>query len=131
MKKILLTITAIVSILIMLQSCAITDNGPTDDITKYVGTWSVSDQSARLNYSVTITANPSNSSEILLSNFADLGNTATALVVGNSVEIDNQSLGSDYTVQGSGSYISDKKLEFSFTLNDGIDTESRTATFTK
>ena len=100
-------------------------------IEKYTGTWSVSDQSARINYSVTITANPSNSAEILLNNFADLGTTAVGLVIGNSVVIDNQSLGSDYSVDGDGHYINSGKLEFNFNLNDGIDNEVRVAIFTK
>tara|TARA_B100000315_G_C14260992_1_gene444157 strand:+ start:438 stop:620 length:183 start_codon:yes stop_codon:yes gene_type:complete len=60
-----------------------------------------------------------------------LGSTAVGLVLGNSVVIDNQSLGSNYSVSGTGSYINSGKLEFSFNLNDGIDIESRIAVFTK
>ena len=129
-QKYLLPAIFLIGILLT-GSCAITDEGETDDIEKYIGTWSVSDQPARINYNVTIEANPSNSAEILLNNFADLGNTAVGLVVGNSVVIDEQSLGSDYFVSGSGSYINNGKLEFNFDLNDGIDNESRIAVFTK
>lgn len=117
--------------ILLLGSCATTDEGETDDIEKYIGTWSVSDQPARINYNVTIEANPSNSAEILLNNFADLGTSAVGLVVGNLVVIDNQSLGSGYSVSGSGSYIHGSKLEFNFDLNDGIDNEPRVAIFTK
>lgn len=46
-------------------SCATTPINESDDIEKYIGIWNVSDQAARINYKVTITANPSNSAEIL------------------------------------------------------------------
>ncbi len=128
--KYLLSVVFLLSVF-LLGSCAITTEDESDDIEKYTGTWSVSDQSARINYSVTITANPSNSAEILLNNFADLGTTAVGLVIGNSVVIDNQSLGSDYSVDGDGHYINSGKLEFNFNLNDGIDNEVRVAIFTK
>ena len=120
------------SLIIITGSCG--DFGyddETDEAKKYLGTWSVSDQSARINYTVTIVANPSNSAEILLNNFADLGSKAVALVIGNSLAIDSQPLGSGYTVAGSGSYINKDKLQFSFDLNDGIDNEARVATFTR
>ncbi len=120
----------ILSIFIM-QSCATTPDNSSVDNEKYIGTWSVNDQNARLNYTVTITANPSNSAEILLNNFADLNRTAVGLVVGNSVSIDTQSLGDSYSVNGSGSFINSGKLEFDFSLSDGIDTEARVAIFTK
>ena len=116
--------------ILLLGSCATTPDGE-DDIEKYIGTWNVSDQAVRINYTVSIVANPSNSAEILLNNFADLNTSAVGLVVGNSVIIDEQSLGSNYFVNGSGSYINSGKLEFNFALNDGIDNESRVAVFTK
>lgn len=107
-----------------------TDLGESN-IEKYIGTWNVLDQSARINYTVEINANPSNSAEILLHNFADLGSTAIGLVVENSIVIDAQSMSSDYTVNGSGSYINSDKITFNFNLNDGIDIELRIATYTK
>lgn len=100
-------------------------------IDKFIGTWNVLDQSARINYIVEIYANPSNSAEVLLLNFADLGSTAIGLVVENSIIIDAQSLSSDYSVSGTGNYINTEKLTFNFNLNDGIDIESRIATYTK
>lgn len=130
MKKILI-LALVLSGLFIINSCAVASDDNSDVIEKFFGTWSVNDQASRLNYTVTIKANPSNSAEVLLTNFADLGTTAVGLVVGSSVVIDTQSLGSEYTVSGSGSYINSNKLEFVFQLNDGIDIESRKATFTK
>ncbi len=117
--------------IVIISSCEVISDDISDDIEKYYGTWHVNDEASKLNYVVTISANPSNSAEILLNNFADLGSSAVGLVVGNSVVIDNQSLGSDYSVNGTGSYINSGKLEFNFVLDDGIDSESRTAIFTK
>ncbi len=122
-KKLLLPIIILLGLFVM-HSCAVTTDEDNEDCEKYVGTWSVNDESSRLNYNVTITINPSNSAEILLNNFADLNSTAIGLVVGNSVVIDNQQL-------NSGNYINNGKMEFSFSLNNGIDIESRVATYTK
>lgn len=122
---------AIFIIFLITTSCVETDIDEQDNITKYLGTWNVSDQSARINYTVTIEANPSNSAEILINNFADLGTKAYVLVVGNSLVIDSQPLVSDYTVSGSGSYLTSGKLQIDFNLNDGIDNEARIAVLTK
>ncbi len=112
-------------------ACAPTDDGDLNPADKFIGTWSVSDQGLRLNYQVVISANPLNTAEVLLSNFADLGNTAVGLVVGNTLVLDSQSLGGNYTVSGSGSYVSDTRLTFNYQLDDGIDSESRSATFSR
>ena len=108
-------------------------DGDTDDddpIEKYLGMWQVSDQPARLNYVVTIQRNLSNSTEVLLLNFADLGGTAVGLVVGNSVIIDKQALTSEYKVEGTGTYIGSAELRFDYELDDGIDIEKRKSVFT-
>jgi len=117
--------------LLAFGACAPVDDGDLNPVDKFIGTWNVSDQGTRLNYQVVISANPLNSSEVLLRNFADLGNTAVGLVVGNSLVLDSQSLGGNYTVSGSGNYISDTRLAFNYQLDDGIDSESRSATFSR
>ncbi len=126
----LFQVILLTSILIF-GSCATSPLDELDDIEKYIGIWNVSDHAARINYKVTISANPSNSAEIILNNFADLGTTSVGLVIGNSVVIDTQSLSPDYSVIGTGSYANSSKLEFNFELNGGIDIESRDAVFTK
>lgn len=126
-----ISIFAVFLILTTIFSCTETNEDPGDDIQDFVGTWNVSDQSARINYQVEIISNPSNSAEVLLNNFADLGTSAVGLVVGSSVIIDNQSLGSGYSTSGSGTLENKNKLVISFDLNDGIDNQSRIATFTR
>lgn len=112
-------------------SCIPVEDDDLNPVDKFVGTWSVSDQAVRLNYQVVVWANPLNSSEVLLDNYADLGSTAVGLVVGSTIVLDSQLLSETDMVSGTGSYVSNTKLTFDYQLNDGIDTESRTAVFTK
>ena len=122
----------IVTFTLSINSCTEDDlTEGADYIQKYLGIWSVNGQAARINYDVTIIANPSNVSEIFINNFANLGTSASALVVDNSIVIELQYLGSDYTVSGTGIYVNSKKLEFSFELINGIESESRIALFSR
>lgn len=118
-------------LMLFFVSCVPTDDNDLDPVTKFIGTWSVSDRAARINYEVSINRNPQNSAEVLLVNFGDLGNSAVGLVVGNTIVIDKQILTGDYSVDGSGSYVNDHKLSFNYQLDNGIETESRVADFTK
>ena len=127
-----ISIVLLVIFTIGFYGCVTGDVNEDDDpIEKYLGTWKVSDQAARLNYEVIIQRNLSNSTEILLVNFADLGGTAVGLVVGNSVVIDKQTITSGYQVEGTGSYISSSELRFNYELDDGIDLEKRKGVFTR
>jgi hypothetical protein len=126
----------LVSFLIFAASCGdfgIEDNPAIDDkVEKFLGTWSVSDQPARLNYTVKIERSPINADEyVILNNFGDLGGSAVGLVVQNTIVIDNQGIGNGFKAEGSGNYLSEKKMEFEFFLDDGIEKELRKATFTK
>lgn len=124
-------------IMILSDSCAKYDsadpgNGtPTDPREKFVGTWNVSDQPARLNYIVKIEKHSLYEDKVKLNNFADLGGFTVGIVLGNTIVIENQELSNNYKIEGTGSYISSTKLEFSFLLDDGIDLENRKAVFTK
>ncbi len=111
--------------------CTDSNEDDSNDANKFIGTWNVSDNSARINYQVEIIQNPSNSYEVLLNNFADLNTYAVGLVAGGNIIIDNQSLGSDYTTSGSGSLENPNKLVISFKLSDGIDIEDRVAVFSR
>ncbi len=91
----------------------------------------MNDQPARINYTVTIVRNPSQSANVLLNNFADMGESADGLVVGNTIVIDKQNIGNDFLCNGTGTYKTSQQLEFEFILDDGIDQENRTAIFTR
>lgn len=107
------------------------DNGSTDRRERFLGTWNVSDQPARLNYIVKIEKHSLYEDKVKLNNFADLGGFTVGIVVGNTIVIEKQELGNNYKVEGTGTYISSTKLEFNFLLDDGIDLVNRKAVFTK
>lgn len=130
-KWLLLFTVGLVTGLAFFASCLPADDNELNPIDKYIGTWNVSDQGSRLNYQVVIDYNPLNSAEVLLENFADLGNSAVGLVIGNSIAIEAQSLTENDVVSGSGSFVNENKLSFNYQLDNGIDTESRVAVFSK
>ncbi|HEY9114223.1 MAG TPA: hypothetical protein VIN10_05950 [Bacteroidales bacterium] len=103
----------------------------TDYVKKYLGTWHVSDQAARLNYDVVIKRNPGDSTSIILENFADMRGSAIGMVIGNTVVISLQPIGGGMMSEGSGNYLSASELKFNFVLDNGIDSESRVGFFSK
>jgi len=105
--------------------------GSSDNIQKFLGTWSVVDNGLKLNYEVTIDRNPSNSTTVLMRNFAGSGSTAEALVVSNSLAIESQVIGQSWYVSGNGSYKSDTRLEITYSLEIGGEQEQRSAVFTR
>lgn len=119
-------------VVFLFQSCAIEDDSDySDPRDKFIGTWNVSDQPGRINYTVNISKNPAQSTNVLLNNFADMGGSANGLVVGSKIIIDKQNIGNDFFSNGTGTFISSGRLEFDFVLDDGIDLESRVAVFSK
>jgi len=133
MLKPLVNIFILVSVL-LIASCGTTDlNDQTDNSAteKFLGTWNVSDQPARLNYAVKIKQSVNATDKVILENFADLGNNAVGLVVNNTIVIDKQDIGSGFTTEGTGDFVNENKLQFEFFLDDGIDKELRKASFTR
>ncbi len=133
MHKTLISVFVAIFLMITLGGCVAddVDDPVSDDIEKFLGSWNVSDQGQRINYTVTIERNPSNSAQIRLLNFADAGGAAVALVVGSTAIIDQQSIGNNYQAEGEGVYQNDSRLNFTFDLNDGIDIEQRIAVFSR
>ena len=79
-------------------------NDPRD---KFIATWKVAENCTRGNYSSTISADPSNSSQVLISNFGNPGpgyDPAVGLVVGSTVFVSSQTIGESWTVSGEGIY---------------------------
>ena len=132
-SKLLLLQTAFALVfLLFAQSCVVDDDsGYTDPREKFLGTWNVIDQPGRINYLVNITNDPAQTAQVILYNFADMGASASGLVVGGKIIIDKQEVGNDFLAEGSGTFISSNKLEFVFALDDGIDTEQRVAVYSK
>ena len=107
------------------------DDGTEEDIAaKYIGTWHVYEADKKLNYDVVIERYMNSQTEIVLKNFADIGD-AKGLCSGNIITVEEQKLDDTYSVEGSGHYENENKVTFSYSLSDGIDIEDHTATFTR
>ena len=131
-RLLLLQTLLVLAILFIFQSCVVEDDTPfTDPREKFLGTWNVNDQSGRINYLVNIANDPAQSAQVILYNFADMGASASGLVVGSKIIVDKQDVGNGFLANGTGTYISSSKLEFEFLLDDGIDIEKRVAVFSK
>lgn len=118
---------------LLLPSCNIDEEiGPdVDPLEKYLGTWSVRDNELKVNYTVSITRNPSNSTEVNIQNFAASGGTASALVVGNTLTITSPVIGNGWQVSGTGVYKNTNRLEFTYRLVVSGSAENRFALFTR
>lgn len=121
-------------VLFAFSGCDISTDEPgntdPDYAQKYLGTWHVTDTKARLNYDVTIERSGQSYTNIVLSNFGDLGKPVYATVTENNIVITNQEV-DEYSIEGSGTYESKKKLKFTYKFSDGIDEEMRNADFTR
>ena len=139
MKKIFRTtlFTAIFASLII--ACNPDDpNTPdnTDPRDKFVGSW-LCNENSHLNgnssFTVTASLNPSNSSQIYLANFYQLGTSQKVygVVASSSVTIPSQTL-SSVTVRGSGDITNnDTKINWTYYVDDGADIDTCTAIYSK
>lgn len=129
--SLLQSVVGFITLMVMLSCVVEDDTGYTDPREKFLGTWNVSDQAARLNYQVNIANDPAQSAQVILYNFADMGASAKGLVVGSKIILDKQDVGNGFFANGTGTFISSNKLEFAFALDDGIDLEQRVAVYSK
>ena len=105
-----------------------------DDRDKYIGTWTcVETPAAKVSYTVTISKNPSSSTEVLISNFNILGTDTKpyATISGTSLTIPTQWVCNNTTrVYGSGIMVNEAKINLQYTVID-TDSASYTATYSK
>lgn len=129
------TIFHLLFILIALLGCIEDDMGDLiDDRDAFLGTWNVSETCNRDAYSVQIVKDPSNSSQVLINNFwntGNCGNSVSGIVAGNSIYITNKSFcNGDFTADGNGD-LEKEEISWSYTVNDGADLYTCTATYTR
>jgi hypothetical protein len=124
-------------IIAILLGCTQDDEDPlgpdTDPRDKFLGTWSVNNEScSKRRYQVTITNDPSNSAQVLLSNFAfsQASQPDTALITGDNITLPQQYNSEKWLISGSGKY-EDSKIQWSYTLIISADQQQCTATYTK
>jgi len=133
MKKIMVILGIIISSAILWQSCTKDDSiiGDADARDAFIGNWSVTDVCSKQTYGVNITANPNNSAEVIIENFANLGNSATALIAGNSIYVESQEIGNGYTVNGNGKLTGELIAWSAYNFESEGESNECTATFTK
>jgi len=121
----------ILGTVVFLSSCEDSNDPTIDDREKYLGLWKASSfgPGGDVNFNMTITASNSDENGILMENFDALGSGTFVIgsVSDNSIFIPSILVGSD-TVQGNGTYNSDKTLSFNYQIRDGQTVENRTAT---
>jgi len=117
-------------------SCAEEDlpEEETDPRIKFTGNWTVSEETAGVatgTYPSTITLDSANTTQIVIGNIFNLGNTATvkASVSSSNLTITNQSV-TGISIAGTGSFAGNSFV-LNYTANDGSATESVKATYSK
>lgn len=106
-----------------------------DPVEKFLGNWKVTEQSTlfggQYNYDVSISRNPQNHAEILISNFymQGPGELARALVYGNAITIMQQTIcNGTITIKGSGQFNAGV-ITLVYTANDGADIDNVSANY--
>lgn len=139
MKRKLLYFFIFLSFSIFLVSCDPGDNPDdpnTDPKEKFIGSWicnETSTQNGNSTYNVTITANPANSSQILLAQFYQMssGQKVYAIVANNNATVPEQTL-TGLVIKGSGNYsTTTSKINWTYYVNDGADIDTCTAVYSK
>lgn len=121
-----------------LSACTLDeDNDPLDGDTrdKFTGTWLFAESPASRNtsYSVTISLDPSNSSQVLLKNIGNLGSSYSAygIVTTSSITVPAQEIYSGITIEGTGVLSSTDVMEWDYSITGGGDIEYYVATATR
>ncbi len=129
----LLTVIGLAALLIF--GCTTTDNtNPSDPVSKFLGTWKVNESCRKMNYNVEIQQDPGNSAQVLINNFGNPGagyDPAVGLVVSNTVTVASQTIGTGWTVSGTGTYQSDGSMSWNYTLIIPPNSYSCSSTFTR
>lgn len=131
-KKLVL---AIVPAAFFIVSCQPDEQEPTDDRDKFVDVWHVVEQSSQIgttNYDVHINLSTTNTSQVLMENFYNVGFSfkAVANVSGSNLTLNSQTY-NGAQLQGSGSMSGNNTINMNYTVDDGSAVDTCTATFTR
>jgi len=120
-----------------LISCTVEDDplNPTDDRDAFLGSWNVIESCSKDAYTVNISADPSNSSQVIIENFGLIGYNEKppyAIIAGSTITIPKQLVCDDESLEVAGSGKLDKKtIELDYTISDGADMVTCTADYEK
>ena len=139
MKKTIRYILIIIPLISIFFSCNPDDNDNTptaDDRDKFVGSW-VCAENSHMNgpssFTVPISLNANNSSQVFLANFYQLGSgqKVYGVVAGTNVTVPTQTV-SGVSVRGSGNITNnDTKINWNYYVDDGADIDTCSAVFSK
>ena len=113
-----------------LISCDPNAGDPSSDARdKYIGTWTVQEKK-KITYQVQITADPSNSAQVLIGNFYNFNIQPFAIATSGTLTIPTQNFSTQgIKVWGVGTYTS-KKLTWVYYVNDGANQDTIHSTYT-
>jgi hypothetical protein len=138
MGKSKIVLSMLLVTLLMMGACDTgDDNNPSpvpDARDKFVGNWAVNNEHCgKAKYVAGISKDPSNSSQVLVTNFGFSGSSEpdTAIIAGSSIVLYNQLNAEGWEIQGSGSYKSDGSIEWTYSLLISGNLENCTATYIK
>jgi hypothetical protein len=108
------------------------DNGDARDA--FIGTWNVNDtqlKSSDDSYTVQISADVNNSSQVIIYNFGLLNGSVTAVVAGDDIEVPMQEV-NGWTVESASGMLngSGDEINWTYTLSDGADAFHYAAVYT-
>lgn len=139
MKKQLALIILAFFVSLTLYNCNENDNNNDDDEdirTAFLGQWSVNESCSKRIYTVNISLDPTNSSRVLIDNFADpgagVGGPAYGFVTINRITLDpSYPVGDDWTVSGSGILYGKDQMDWTYSLLISGNEQSCSAVYTK
>jgi len=126
------SLATLLMLVLILPACELDDVDPDGDIRdKFIGTWRFDESEAKNDlafYTVQISKDPGNSSQVLLRNFGNAGNfySAYGIVTTNRITVSSQTLAS-FTISGSGTTVSNTRMNWTYSINDGADLTNYTA----
>jgi len=138
MKKIFRATIIVALLLSIFYACNPNDpnNNPqptADPRDKFVGSWScteISHLNGTSTFTVPISLNATNSSQILFGNFYQIGQVY-GVVAGNNVTVPSQSV-SNCNIRGTGTITNNNtRINWNYNVNDGADTDTCTAVYNK
>lgn len=126
------SLVALLMLVMIFPACELDDVDPDGDIRdKFVGTWRFNESESKSDlafYTVQISKDPGNTSQVLLRNFGNVGNfhSAFGIVTTNRITVTSQTLAS-FTISGSGTTVSNTRMNWTYSINDGADLINYTA----
>jgi len=124
-----------------IQSCVPEDSVTPDtgDIRdKFTGSWLFIEtgkkRSVNVTYTVEISKDPSNSSQVLLSNFGNPGlgyDPAYGIATSGRITVPSQNTASDWRVEGSGTLTNAGKMDWTYSITAGGNKDTYLATATR